>query len=582
MVKVIIDEKTVEVEKECTILQAAQQVGIEIPTLCYMHLHETAMKNQPASCRICVVEVEGRRNLAPACATPVVEGMVIHTHSMKVIRARKAIMSLMLSDHPKDCLGCIKAEDCELLAMAQKLGIREKDQLQEGAQSTYPQDLGVALNRDMDKCILCRRCETMCQTVQTVGALSAINRGFEAVISPAFEMALSETKCVQCGQCVAVCPTGALSEHEYTDEVMKALQSPHQTVIVQVAPAVRAALGEAFGLPAGTSVTGKMVAALKQIGFDYVFDTDFAADVTIMEEGHELIERLIGLVHGKEEGKLPILTSCCPAWVNFYETQYGDLLNLPSTARSPQQIFGAIAKTYFAQKMNIEPKELVVVSVMPCVAKKYEAKRKEFGEDVDLVLTTRELARLIKVSNIKFDTLEEAEFDKPLGASTGAGVIFGTTGGVMEAALRTAYEKVTGEALKKVEFEMVRGFDGVRCATVDLGIKQLNLAIVHGLGNARKIMDEIRAGNPRRLDVVEVMACPGGCIGGAGQPYHHGDQSILLKRQKALYKEDEGKVLRKSHENPDVKELYETFFTAPLSHKAHQLLHTHYEEKERI
>lgn len=582
MVKVIIDGKTAEVEKEITILQAAQKVGIEIPTLCYMHLHETTMKNQPASCRICVVEVEGRRNLAPACATPVIDGMVIHTHSRRVIQARKTIMSLMLSDHPKDCLGCIKAEDCELLEMAQKLGVREKDQLQEGAKSTYPQDFGVALNRDMDKCIFCRRCETMCQMVQTVGTLSAINRGFEAVVSPAFEMSLSETKCVQCGQCVAVCPTGALSEHEYSNEVMKALLNPHQTVIVQVAPAVRVALGEAFGMPAGTSVTGKMVAALKQIGFDYVFDTDFAADVTIMEEGHELIERLVQLVHGNEEDKLPILTSCCPAWVNFYETQYGDLLDLPSTARSPQQIFGAIAKTYFAQKMNIEPKQLVVVSVMPCIAKKYEARREEFGEDVDLVLTTRELARLIKACNIQFETLEEAEFDKPLGTSTGAGVIFGNTGGVMEAALRTAYEKVTGETLKKVEFETLRGFEGVRCATVDLGIKQLNLAIVHGLGNARKVMDEIRAGNPRQFHAVEVMACPGGCIGGAGQPYHHGDQSILLRRQRALYEEDEGKTLRKSHENPDVKEMYETFLTAPLSHKAHQLLHTHYEGKERI
>ncbi|MEE1071999.1 MAG: NADH-dependent [FeFe] hydrogenase, group A6 [Cellulosilyticum sp.] len=581
-VNVTIDGKVAHVEQGSTILQAAQSVDIKIPTLCYLNLHDTNMENKTASCRICVVEVEGRKNLAPACATPVMEGMVVKTNTLRVINARKKVLELMLSDHPKDCMACTKLGDCELLQMAERFGIRELEIGKDGAQSTYKKDIGVAIQRDMDKCIMCRRCETMCRQVQSVEALSGINRGFDAVVAPAFEVPLMETKCVQCGQCVAVCPTGALTEKEYTDEVVKALMNPHQTVIVQVAPAVRAALGEAFGMPAGMLVTGKMVAALKQIGFDYVFDTDFAADVTIMEEGHELLERLNKVAHGEKDVKLPILTSCCPAWVNFYETEYGEILDLPSTARSPQQMFGTIAKSYFAQKMNIEKKELVVVSVMPCIAKKYEAAREEFGEDVDLVLTTRELARLIKQCNIDFEKLEEADFDAPLGESTGAGVIFGTTGGVMEAALRTAYEKATGKILENVDFEAVRGFEGLRTATISLGETQLNVAVVHGLSHARKIMEEIKAGNPRNFHAIEVMACPGGCIGGAGQPYHHGDVSILKKRQAALYTEDQGKVLRKSHENPFVQEVYNQYFKEPLSQKAHELLHTHYHKKERL
>lgn len=581
-VNVTIDGKVAHVEQGSTILQAAQSVDIKIPTLCYLNLHDTNMENKTASCRICVVEVEGRKNLAPACATPVMEGMVVKTNTLRVINARKKVLELILSDHPKDCMACTKLGDCELLQMAERFGIRELEIGKDGAQSTYKKDIGVAIQRDMDKCIMCRRCETMCRQVQSVEALSGINRGFDAVVAPAFEVPLMETKCVQCGQCVAVCPTGALTEKEYTDEVVKALMNPHQTVIVQVAPAVRAALGEAFGMPAGMLVTGKMVAALKQIGFDYVFDTDFAADVTIMEEGHELLERLSKVANGEKDVKLPILTSCCPAWVNFYETEYGEILDLPSTARSPQQMFGAIAKSYFAQKMNIEKKELVVVSVMPCIAKKYEAAREEFGEDVDLVLTTRELARLIKQCNIDFEKLEEADFDAPLGESTGAGVIFGTTGGVMEAALRTAYEKATGKILENVDFEAVRGFEGLRTATISLGETQLNVAIVHGLSHARKLMEEIKAGNPRNFHAIEVMACPGGCIGGAGQPYHHGDVSILKKRQAALYTEDQGKVLRKSHENPFVQEVYNQYFKEPLSQKAHELLHTHYHKKERL
>lgn len=581
-VKLTIDGKVAEVEMGSSILQAARSVGVNIPTLCYLNLHDTKMESNTASCRICVVEIEGRRNLAPACATPVTEGMVVKTNTMRVLHARKAVLELILSDHPKDCLGCTKAEDCELLTLAQRFGIRKIEFDKGGAQSTYPIDSGIAIVRDMDKCIMCRRCESMCTKVQTVGALSGINRGFEAVVAPPFGMELADTICTQCGQCVAVCPTGALTERENVNDVIRALGDENKKVIVQVAPAVRAALGEAFGMEAGSLVTGKMVAALKQIGFDYVFDTDFAADVTIMEEGYELIDRLTKISKGDDSVKLPILTSCCPGWVNFYETQYGDLLDLPSTARSPQQIFGSIVKSYFAQKMNLDKEELVVVSVMPCIAKKYEAAREEFAGDVDIAITTRELARLIKQCNIDFNELEDADFDNPLGESTGAGVIFGTTGGVMEAALRTAYEKVTGETLNKVDFEAVRGFEGIRCATVSMEEMDLNVAIVHGLGNARVIMDEIKSGNPRNFQAVEVMACPGGCIGGGGQPYHHGDANILLKRQAALYQEDVNKPLRKSHENPSVLEMYETYFRMPLSHKSHELLHTHYEARDRV
>ncbi len=582
MVKVTIDGITVEVPVDSTILDAAKIAKVDIPTLCYLNLHGTQMESKAASCRICVVEVEGRRNLAPACATPVIDGMIVKTHTMRVLTARKTVLELLLSDHPKDCLACIKAGDCELQNLAERFGIREIGIGKDGEQSIYPIDSSFSIVRDMNKCIMCRRCENMCNKVQSVGALAGVDRGFKASVGTAFGVPLMETVCTHCGQCVAVCPTGALAEKEHIKEVYKALANPHKTVIVQVAPAVRVALGEEFGKAAGEIVTGKMVAALKHMGFDYVFDTDFAADVTIMEEGAELIDRIEKVIKGDSSVKLPILTSCCPAWVNFFETQYSDLLDLPSTVRSPQQIFGALAKTYFSEKMNISKEDMVVVSVMPCLAKKYELKREAFNSDVDISISTRELAHIIKEMNINFEGLEEEKFDRPLGESSGAGVIFGNTGGVIEAAVRTAYEKITGEILECVEFEALRGFEGIRIATLLVGKMELNIGIAHGLGNARVLMDEIRNGNPRNLHAIEVMACPGGCIGGAGQPYHHGDVEILQKRTQALYRNDQANDVRKSHENPEVIALYESYLKAPLSHKAHELLHTYYNRQQRI
>ncbi|WP_069997511.1 NADH-dependent [FeFe] hydrogenase, group A6 [Cellulosilyticum sp. I15G10I2] len=580
--KITIDGKETSVAAGSTILEAAKAVGVHIPTLCHLDLHDTKMVNQAASCRICVVEVEGRRNLAPACATPVTNGMIVNTRSVKVLNARKVVLELLLSDHPKDCLVCEKSGRCELQDVAVKFGVREIKIGKDGAQSTYPVDTSKAIVRDMDKCIMCRRCETMCNKVQTVGALSGINRGFNAVVSTAFEADLLDSVCTHCGQCVAVCPTGALCEKEHAWDVVRHLADNDKVVVVQTAPAVRAALGEEFGMEAGTLVTGKMVAALRALGFDYVFDTDFAADVTIMEEGAELIDRITRFQAGDESVSLPILTSCCPAWVNFIESQFPDLLNIPSTARSPQQMFGAIAKNYFAEKYNIPREKMVVVSIMPCLAKKYEAARPEFNNDVDLSISTRELAHLIKRANIDFNNLPEEDFDNPLGESTGASVIFGTTGGVIEAATRTAYEILTGETLGKVDFEELRGFEGVRSATVKVGDMDLNIGIAHGLGNARELLEEIRGGNPRNFHAIEIMACPGGCIGGGGQPYHHGDTEILKKRQAAIYTEDRSKTIRKSHENPFVKELYAEFFEKPMSHKAHKLLHTHYEAKDKV
>jgi NADP-reducing hydrogenase subunit HndD len=540
------------------------------------------IENKPGGCRVCIVEVEGRRNLAPSCATECMPGMIVQTHSMRVLNARKTVVQLILSDHPFDCLVCAKSGNCELQDLAIKLGIR--DVPYQGVQSTYREDTSPSIIRDMDKCIMCRRCEVMCNDVQTVGVLSAINRGFQSVVAPAFEMNLDHSVCTYCGQCINVCPTGALTEVDHTNQLINDLANPDKVVVVQTAPAVRAALGEEFGMKPGTLVTGKLATVLRELGFDYVFDTDFAADLTIMEEGTELLGRLAQHLKGDPDVKLPILTSCCPAWVKFFEHNFPEMKDIPSTARSPQQMFGAIAKTYFADKIKVDREKLIVVSIMPCVAKKYECTRDEFktddNPDVDYSISTRELAHLIKRANIDFAALPDSDFDNPLGESTGAGVIFGATGGVIEAAVRTAYEVFTGKTLEKVDFEQLRGMEGIRSATVDFDGLPINIGIAHGLGNARKLLEDIKSGKST-YHAIEIMACPGGCIGGGGQPYIHGDTSILKARMKAIYAEDAGKVLRKSHENPYIIKLYDEFLGKPLSEKAHHLLHTHYFDRKK-
>lgn len=583
MVNVIIDDRHIQVPAGTTILTAAKEIGINIPTLCYLNLKDFGCVNKVASCRVCVVEVEGKGNLAPACSTPVFEGMKVCTNSIRVLNSRKTVLELMLSDHPKDCLTCQKSGECELQNLAISFGIREIKY--KGKESTYRKDATKSIIRDRDKCIMCRRCETMCNEVQTVGVLSAIDRGFNAVVSTALEMDLKDSVCTFCGQCVAVCPTGALVERDATWDVLAALANPKKTVIVQTAPAVRTALGEEFGYPAGTGVTGKLAAALRKLGFSKVFDTDFAADLTIMEEASELLDRLTRYKAGDKTVKLPLLTSCCPAWVNFFEHNFPDLLDIPSSAKSPMQMFSAVAKNIYTKELGIDRKDLVVVSVMPCLAKKYEADREEFSKDgnydTDIVITTRELARLIKYANINFHSLEDEDFDKPLGESTGAGVIFGRTGGVIEAALRTAADWYTGESLEKIDYKEVRGLEGVRSADVKVGDLDLKIGIAHGLGEARKLLNEIRAGKSQ-YHAIEIMACKGGCIGGGGQPYHHGDTEILKKRISVINSEDTSKTLRKSHENPYIKRLYEAYFDKPMSHNAHELLHTRYFEKNKI
>jgi NADP-reducing hydrogenase subunit HndD len=583
-VKLTIDNKTIEVPKGTTIYKAAKKLDIDIPVLCYMDLADLNIEHKPGGCRICSVEVEGRRTLAPSCSTEVAEGMIVRTHSIRVLNARKTVMELILSDHPKDCLVCVKSGNCDLQNMAIKLGIRNIPNQDIAAMSTYRTDFSPSIIRELDKCIMCRRCETMCNDFQTVGALSAINRGFMSVVAPAFEMDLEDSPCTYCGQCVAVCPTGALTEVDHTNQLIQDLSNPEKTVIVQTAPAVRAALGEEFGMEPGTLVTGKMVTALRQLGFKYVFDTDFAADLTIMEEGTELLDRLSKFLKGDKNVKLPILTSCCPGWVNFFEQQFTDLLDIPSTARSPQQMFGAIAKTYFADKIKVKREDLVVVSIMPCLAKKYECQRDEFkvdgNPDVDYSISTRELAHLIKRANMDLNSMSEEDFDQPLGESSGAGVIFGTTGGVIEAAVRTAHELYTGKELEKVDFKQLRGMEGIRHAEIDFGGFPLSIGIAHGLGNARKLLEDVRAGKSQ-FHAIEIMACPGGCIGGGGQPLHHGNLSILQKRMEAIYREDSGKPIRQSHKNPYIVKLYEEFLGKPMSEKSHHLLHTHYVDKSK-
>ncbi len=578
LINLTINNRPIAVEKGSTILEAAKKLNIKIPTLCHLDLHNIKMVNQVASCRVCMVEVKGKKNLAPACATLVTEGMEVRTDSLRAIKARRTVVELLLSNHPQDCLLCDKNTNCELQTLASDLGIREIKY--KGATSNHGIDTSShSIVKNLDKCILCRRCETMCNDVQTVSVLSGVDRGFETIVSPSFYNPMHETACTFCGQCVAVCPTGALTEVNNVPKVWDVLNDDEKFVIVQIAPAVRVALGEEFGMKPGEVVTGKIATALRNLGFDKVFDTDFAADLTIMEEASEFIHRL---QHG---GDMPILTSCCPGWVKFFEHQFPNLLDIPSSCKSPHEMFGAIAKTYLAQKLNVDPKNMVIVSIMPCVAKKYEAARPELShddmKDVDIVITTREFAKMLKEAGIDFNSLKDSDFDHPLGESTGASVIFGATGGVLEAALRTAYEWLTKETLEDIEFNALRGLDGIKEATVKINDMDVNVAVAHGLGNARKILEDIQSGKSN-YHAIEIMACPGGCVGGGGQPYHHGNLDILKNRAEGLYKEDRDKALRKSHNNPYVKALYEEFLGEPYGEKAHELLHTHYFKRVKI
>jgi NADH-quinone oxidoreductase subunit G len=578
MINLTINGFKVTVPQGTSILDAARSVNVNIPTLCYLDLHDIKMVNRTASCRVCLVEVEKRKNLAPACATEAVEGMVVETKTVRAIKARRKMVELLLSDHPTDCLVCEKNTQCQLQRLAAELGIRTIKY--KGSMSNYKKDFSSgAIYRNPDKCIMCRRCETMCNEVQTCGILSAVDRGFETVVSPAFALPMLDTMCTFCGQCVAVCPTAALTQVSNVDDIWNVLADPEKHVFVQTAPAIRVTLGEKFNMEPGTIVTGKMVSSLRRLGFDKVFDTDFAADVTIVEEAHEFIDRL------KNGGRLPILTSCCPSWVKFIEHQFPDLLDIPSTCKSPHMMFGSIAKTYLAEKFKLDPAKIVIVSVMPCIAKKYEIVRPELESNgqksVDFVLTTRELSDMIMEAGLDFKNLPEEDFDDPLGKSTGASVIFGTTGGVIEATLRTAYEWLTGETLSNVEFHDVRGLQGLKEAVVNINGKDIRIGVAHGLGNARALLTSIQSGEAN-YHAIEIMACPGGCIDGGGQPYHFGNMEIVKKRMDALYREDRDKEIRKSHDNPAVQALYREYIGEIGGERAHHLLHTHYTPREKI
>ena len=575
MINMTINGQAVKVPADYTILQAAESVGIRIPTLCYLK-----DINAIGACRMCVVEVEKARSNPVACLQQVAEGMVVRTNTPALRKARKTTLELMLSNHRMDCLGCSRSTNCELQTLAQEYECdNHKFEFGEPMKPDID-DSAIHLVRDNSKCILCRRCVAVCKHNQHCSVIGPNQRGFKTHIASAFEMDLDETACVNCGQCIAVCPTGALTERDDTKKVWAALADPTKHVVVGPAPSVRVQLGEEFGMPIGTNVEGKMIAALRRLGFDRVFDVDNAADITIMEEGTEFIHRV------QNGGKLPLITSCSPGWIKFCETYYPDFIENLSSCRSPQGMFGAMVKTYYAEKAGIDPKDIVVVSIMPCTAKKFEASRDELSTNglrtIDVSLTTRELARMIRKAGIKFTELPDEVCDPFLGMASGAAHIFGATGGVMEAALRTVYEILEGKPLENLDIHAVRGTDAIKEATVHVAGMDVNVAVTSGLENASKLLDMVRSGE-KNYHFIEVMACPGGCVNGGGQPHQPGYvrnfTDLRAVRAAGLYGEDAGMELRKSHENPEVKELYETYLGEPGSHKAHELLHTHYQER---
>lgn len=572
MINLTIDGRNIEVPEGTTILQAAAKLNIDIPTLCY--LKEI---NEIGDCRMCLVEVEGKRGFATSCIQKVEEGMVVHTKTPEVLEARKTMLDLILSNHHQDCDNCVRKENCELQDLIKQFD-KEKT-VYEGTKNTYEiDDKSPSIVRDPNKCILCRRCVSMCNKVQKIGAIGVTERGFNSCVSTAGHNSLNDVNCTFCGQCIEVCPTGALREKDSTQIVWDKINDKNTYVIVQTAPSVRVALGEEFGMPIGTNVEGKIVNALKQMGFDKVFDTNTGADFTIVEEGTEFIKRL------QNNDNLPMITSCCPGWVKYIEMNYPENIGHLSSCKSPHEMFGALLKTYYAKKEEIDPSKMFVVSVMPCIAKKYERQREEMKQDVDAVITTRELARMIKQAKIDFVNLEDAKFDDPMGEATGAAAIFGVTGGVMEAALRSVSEIVTGKPLDKISFEQVRGESGIKRAEIEIGDKKVKVAVAHGLANAQTIMEEIKSGKAD-YQFVEIMACPGGCITGGGQPIKNAkiqeEVDIHKKRAEAMYSIDEKSVIRKSHENPVLKQIYKEFLGEPNGELAHKLLHTHYSKKEK-
>ena len=576
-VKLTIDGKIVEVNAGSTVLQAAKQIGIDIPTLCFLK-----DVNQAGECRICIVEIEGRRGFVPSCRTIVEEGMKVKTNTVELNEARKIILDLILSAHNRDCLTCVRNGNCELQSLADKFGVT-KIHYEGQKEKVFIDEISPSIVRDNSKCIMCKRCVATCKNVQKVGAIDVAGRGFHSRIAAENDESLNNVNCTFCGQCIEACPVGALKEKDETATVWRKLRDKDTFVVVQTAPAVRVALGEEFGMPIGTCVTGKMITALKRLGFDKVFDTNTGADLTIVEEANELIERL-----NDKEAVLPMITSCSPGWVRYIEMNYPEQLEHLSTCKSPHEMFGSILKSYYAKKMGIDPEKKYVVSVMPCIAKKFEKVREEMKNDglanVDSVITTRELARMIKQAHIDLSLLEDSEFDTPMGEATGAGAIFGTTGGVMEAALRTAYETVTGKELEMLNFDEVRGPEGIKKATVNMKDKEIKVAVAHGLANAQEILEEIKNGKSD-YQFVEIMACPGGCVMGGGQPIvsskKRNEIDVRKARASALYKIDEQSKIRKSHENPIIVELYKDYLEKPGSHKAHELLHTTYVAREK-